>query len=351
MEGGILDSTEIEIALYGLEAPGENDGRLEPVLGLAPVMIGFEEAQAAMPDGEPLADGTARFQPELLDLAKAVDEPEEPYPEPLPLPRLGPAGSILFHLLLLIVLLIWPETPMEASDPIPVQLVIETPKPQPQQQQQAAATPPPRDERIIRSSDESGEIKPAQKPEESEAQESPPPPAPEKAEQQQSPPPKPPPPLPQQEAAAIPPPPPPKPNPPPPKPAVHPAVRAAAPVVTQPPQELYRPPVRRASVQGPPATRDEYLATLVRMTRQHIDLLPMSFLGDRRGEARVGVRVLPDGTIANVAVVESSGYPDIDRQIEKMVLAVRRFPPLPQWFQGPDMQLELRLRFPDALRD
>jgi hypothetical protein len=30
---------------------------------------------------------------------------------------------------------------------------------------------------------------------------------------------------------------------------------------------------------------------------------------------------------------------------------VGRFPPLPQWFQVRDMQLELRLRFPDALQD
>jgi periplasmic protein TonB len=348
-EGAILDSTEIEIALYGLEAPPNDDGRLEPLFALAPVMIGFDEPDQPVLDNEPGVDGAVRFQPELLDLAKAADEPEEPYPEPFPLPRLGPAGSFMLHLLLLVVLLTWPDTPMEASNPIPVQLVIEQPPPQPQQQPRPSAPPPP-EQQVMRSSEDMGNVTPAPKPEESVAAETPPPPAPEKAPTEQSPPPKPPP-LPQKEASVIPPPPPPKPAPPPPRPALHAATKTAAPVSPKLPKVAYHPPARRASVEGPPATRDEYLATLVRLTKRHINLLPMSLLGDRRGETRIGVRVLDDGTIANVAVVESSGYPDIDRRIEQMVLAVGRFPPLPQWFQGRDMQLELRLRFPDALQD
>ena len=323
------------------------------MFALAPVMIGFDEPEQPLSDNEPLPNGTIRVQPELLELARAADEPEEPYPEPVPLPRLAPAGSFVFHLLLLVVLLMWPDTPMEASNPIPVQLVIE--KPEPQQQAQAAPQqqppPPPMQEQVRRSSDETGNIAAPQKQEESTAQETPPPPTPEKSPTEQSPPPKPPDiQLPQQEAAVIPPPPPPKPNPPPPKPLVHVAARPAAPPSPRPPEEVYHPPARRASYEGPPATRDEYLAMLVRLTKQHINLLPMSVLGERRGETRVGVRVLADGTIANVAVLESSGYPDIDHRIEEMVLAVRRFPPLPQWYQGPDMQLELRLRFPEALQ-
>ena len=35
--------------------------------------------------------------------------------------------------------------------------------------------------------------------------------------------------------------------------------------------------------------------------------------------------------------------------IEQMVAAVGRFPPLPQWYQGKSVQLELTLRFPDAV--
>ena len=57
------------------------------------------------------------------------------------------------------------------------------------------------------------------------------------------------------------------------------------------------------------------------------------------------------GTIAMVRVRQSSGYPDIDARVELMVAAVRRVPPLPQWFQGPAMGLILDLPFPDALRE
>jgi hypothetical protein len=32
-----------------------------------------------------------------------------------------------------------------------------------------------------------------------------------------------------------------------------------------------------------------------------------------------------------------------------MIAAVGRFPPLPQWFQGPSMPIEFTLRFPGAL--
>lgn len=348
-EGGILDSTEIEIALYGLEPPPDDDGRQEPLFALAPVMIGFDEPEQPILDNEPLPDGTTRFQPAFLDVEMASDEPEDPFPEPLPMSRLAVAGALAMYSLVFVALLAWPDTPMALSDPIPVQLVIETPKPQ-QQQAQAQATPPPspQQEQVRRSSDDSGAVTPTPKPEESKAAATAPPPSPEKSPSEQAPPPKPLPPMPQQEASAIPPPPPPKPTPPA-KPVVHVAAKPAAPPSPRT-EEVYHPPARRASVEGPPATRDEYLATLVRLTKQHINLLT-PVLGNRRGETKVGVRVLDDGTIANVAVVESSGYPDIDRRIEQMVLDVGRFPPLPQWFQGNEMQLELRLRFPEALQD
>jgi TonB family protein len=351
-EGGILDSTEIEIELYGLEEPSADDGRLEPLFAPAPIMIGFEEPGQPVLDNEPLVDGTTRFQPELLDVDNAQEEPEEPFPEPLPISRLAVGGAVLVYALVFLTLLVWPETPMGLSEPIPVQLVIETPQPQQQAQAQAQQQPPPPtpQEQIRRSSDDSGSVTPTPKPEESKAAESAPPPLPEKSPTEQAPPPKPLPAFQQQEAAAIPPPPPPKPTPPPPKAVVHVAAKPATPLSPRQPEEISHAPARRAAYEGPPATRDEYLATLVRLTKQHINLLTPA-LGERRGETRVGVRVLGDGTIANVAVVESSGYPDIDDRIEKMVLAVGRFPPLPQWFQGSEMQLELRLRFPEALRD
>lgn len=97
------------------------------------------------------------------------------------------------------------------------------------------------------------------------------------------------------------------------------------------------------------ATRDEYLAYILALTRQHLDQLPLALVGNRQGETTLTVRVLDDGTIARISVALPSGYPDIDRRVERMVAAVGRFPPLPQWFQGPGIELQFRLRFPDAL--
>jgi TonB family protein len=98
------------------------------------------------------------------------------------------------------------------------------------------------------------------------------------------------------------------------------------------------------------ATRDEYLAYLVSLTRQHIGLLPMSFVGDRHGETVISVTVYDNGRIGPLGVLRSSGYPDIDQRIEQMIEAVGKFPPLPQWYQGDAVQLELTLKFPDALQ-
>ncbi len=49
--------------------------------------------------------------------------------------------------------------------------------------------------------------------------------------------------------------------------------------------------------------------------------------------------VLDDGTVAMLRVGQSSGYPDIDLRVEEMIRAVGRFPPLPQWIQGPSIRL------------
>ncbi|MGH7029692.1 MAG: energy transducer TonB family protein, partial [Stellaceae bacterium] len=108
---------------------------------------------------------------------------------------------------------------------------------------------------------------------------------------------------------------------------------------------------RLARFPGPAATRDEYLAYLASLARQHLGLLSRSLVGDRRGETIINVLVLDDGTVAMLSVGQSSGYPDIDVRVEDMIRAVGRFPPLPQWFQGPRMQLEFRLEFPEALDD
>jgi TonB family protein len=117
--------------------------------------------------------------------------------------------------------------------------------------------------------------------------------------------------------------------------------------VEEPPQT----PVHRTKYPGPAATRKEYLAYVHSLIRQHYNMLPLSMVGDRHGETLVEFLVLVDGTISMIKVRQSSGYPDIDARIEQMVAAVRRVPPLPQWFQGPSMGLILSLPFPDALRE
>jgi hypothetical protein len=105
-----------------------------------------------------------------------------------------------------------------------------------------------------------------------------------------------------------------------------------------------------ADYPGPAATRDEYLAYVYSLIRQHYNMLPLSMVGDRHGETLVEFLVLVDGTISMIKVRQSSGYPDIDARIEQMVAAVGRVPPLPQWLQGPSMGLILSLPFPDALQ-
>ncbi|MGH7054791.1 MAG: TonB family protein [Stellaceae bacterium] len=104
--------------------------------------------------------------------------------------------------------------------------------------------------------------------------------------------------------------------------------------------------MRLARYPGPAATKSEYMAYLVALVRQHSDLLPPSLMRQREGETVIGVLVRDNGTIAFLRVVKGSGYPDIDARVERMIAAVGRFPPLPQWFQGPAMPIEFTLRFP-----
>jgi len=131
------------------------------------------------------------------------------------------------------------------------------------------------------------------------------------------------------------------------KPLQKPSLAARQPV-RRVPQRAHLSP-RPARFPGPAATRDEYLVYLAYLARQHIGLLSRSIVDGRRGETIIDVLVLDDGTVAMLSVGQSSGYPDIDVRIEQMIRAVGRFPPLPQWFQGPSMRLEFRLRFPEAL--
>ena len=81
-----------------------------------------------------------------------------------------------------------------------------------------------------------------------------------------------------------------------------------------------------------------------------MDLLPRSLVGSRRGETVLSVAVRRDGVIDHIAVARSSGYPDIDERVERMVAAVGRFPPVPDAFQGSPVELNLNFLFPEALQ-
>jgi TonB family protein len=240
-------------------------------------------------------------------------------------------------------LIAWGSATPEIVAPIPVELVIEQPPPPPppKQQQKPAPSGP-------LASEDAGKM--TSPPDIPVATPAPPPPPPAAT-----------PTVPKESKLAEVPPPPPKPKP---KPqvepaAAHPVDKPAPPVPPQPrpaaraPQSLdslFSNAMKDTGIPGPAATRDEYLAYLVTLTRQHIDLLPSTIVGDRRGETVLTVLVLDNGTIARIAIKQSSGYPEIDQRIEQMIAAVGRFPPLPQWVQGPSMDLIMRMRFPEALQ-
>jgi len=278
----------------------------------------------------PAAFSTAQAGETWLPIAIPANETHEQTrnSRPLPLP-LGLVGSLGLHLLPLLLLVNWASTPADLPPLIPVQLVIETPPPSPPAAAaQEAPRPPPRGPLA---SEDMGMP---------DAKRSEAPVAPD------------PPPDPTETQTAMAAPPPPKPEPPEPAAAPHPK---PLPAPKPPPAGLWRrldtPRLapHPGRVPGPAATRDEYLAYLVALTRRHFDLLPLSMVGTRRGITTLTIRVLEDGTVARISVAQSSGYPDIDERIERMVAAVGRFPPLPQWFQGPSMELRLRLQFPEAL--
>jgi TonB family protein len=300
-----------------------------------------------------ITDDFAAGRPEP---APATAVPAAPLPERAPpigsVQRrrpFGPLASLILHLLPLLLLIDWtPSRPTEVM-PIPVRLVLPPPPPPPKPKPKAAlpkpeVKPPPgrlasedigetktSGHEAARSEAEAAGEKPAAtetsppRPEQQTAAIIPPPPVPGASG------------LPNEEPAQAPPRPKPKP-------------RVPGPLLRRTEARLHFNP-RPARFPGPAATRDEYLAYLVYLTRQHLNLLPLSVVGGRHGETVLDILVLDNGTLARVDVLQSSGYPEIDRRIEAMIRAVGRFPPLPQWFQGPSMPLEFKLIFPEALED
>ena len=298
-----------------------DDARLEPILLGGPQWIEFAEGDRLSLEPAHQIEAVAVFGFEEpgggSDFDRLQQRVEEPPPPRSPrAPAIGIVGSLGVHLLPLLLLVGWGTAPSEVAAAIPVRLVIEEPPAPP------VPEPAPAPVSTPLASDEMGDTAKT-----TTTQVAPPRPS--------TPPARPP----QPRVAAVAPPP--KPSPPT-KPM------AAAPAVPRP-QPAPKEAPRAGRIPGPDATRDEYLAYLVSLTRQHVDLLPMSVIGDRRGETTLSLLVLGDGTIARIAITQSSGYSDIDARIQQIVAAVRRFPPLPPRFEGPDLELKLRFRFPDAV--
>jgi TonB family protein len=306
----------VEITLDANASLDDSDARNEPTLLSAPFLIEFDEP--------------ARLDPRRIGLIW-----ELPSPAGSGLRWRSSLGALAVHALPLLLIIGWPATANEVPV-IPVQLVLEQPPPAAQPAQPQPPPDQPKPGRLA--SEDLGEVKP-KNPGEAVTSEA----TPAAGEKQQEP-------TETQTAttAATPPPlPPPKPAPPKDSPAVQPPKPSGA--VTPRHEETPHEAPRAARFAGPASSRDEYLAYLVTLTRQHIDLLPMTVVGTRHGETIVTVTVQDDGTISHISVFKSSGFADIDERIEQMVSAVHKFPPVPQWFQGNSIELELTLRFPEAL--
>jgi TonB family protein len=302
--------------------------RREPSLAAAPFLVEFEE-------------------PEQLDPTRTDPIPDSPKP---PIPRLAwwaMGGALALHSLVVVLIAVGTSKPPDLAPPIPISLVLERPPPEPPKppappEPPALPEPPPPPGPIASVDMGSPTAPPGQtgtappKPIDAEI-------APKPAEPPPPPPPPPKPTPPPEQVAAAAPPKPPRP----PAPA---GPRPATMAVPPRPHEPAHTGPRFAPVPGPSATRDEYLAYLVTLTKQHFDQVPLSLIGDRHGETSLSVIVLADGSIARISILRGSGYPEIDERIERMVAAVRRFPPLPQWYQGQSMDLVFRLRFPEGLR-
>jgi protein TonB len=288
--------------------PAEDD-RLEPIFLAGPLSAELEEF--------------AQLDPER-------DAPELDDPPPTPARRtaaLGLCSSLGLHLLPLLVLIHWSSAPAEIADALPVQLVLEEPPSGPSQEEGKPPPSPP-----VPETEPIGEKSWAAGAADAPAS---PPAAPL-----------------QQSRAAIAPPPPtpaPPPEPPPRKPAAVTLAPAAPPTPAAPNSAATANPPE-AQTPGPDPAQSDYFSRLAALTRDHLDLLPLAFLGGRRGRTTLAIHVQGDGTIGQIAVKRSSGYPDIDTRIEQIVTAVGRFPPLPERFQKPDIDLDFNLVFPDALQ-
>jgi protein TonB len=336
----LIDLPEtITLAFDRTELP--KDRRNEPLVSTA-IIARFPE--------------TARLDPKRVDLNPETTSPKDRAWR-------GPISSLLFHLLPLLALISWLRPPLDIPPPIPVQLVIEQPPPPPPPPAKPApqVNPPPG----LHASDDFGEVGPPgpqrgkettpptkgepPQPAAQQAQTAPTPPDPPVEAPKPTPAPPPPPPAETpQPAPALAPPPPPKPAPPKQQTAALPSklegLELPLPLRPDHPQQEA---LASARFPGPNATRDEYCAYALSLTLEHIDLLPRSLLGARRGDVTVMIHVREDGTIVNASVMRGSGYLDIDERVVAMVKAVKQFPAFPLWLRGPVADFTLHLHFPN----
>ena len=349
------------------EAPGKGSVRLIE----RPDVSALATDRLAPPD-DSRREPTATAPPALPALSAAA-EPVRLDPTRVelgPMPKAarrrllgGPIASVLLHLLPLLAIADWPLPAMELERPIPVKLVIlppAPPPPAPPAEPKPASKPP---NGRYASDDFAETVAPEVKPGQSDSspgQREAPPQAAEKETELVAAPLPPPPPIPLRELASADPfakpaasrpqsvahlELPPKPDPPklPPKGHAPRQRESAWPLPHhQPPPKT----VRTALLRGPDAIRDAYCAEALSLTLRHIGLLPRSLIGGRQGATVLAIRVLGDGTIDAIRVAQSSGYPDIDERIERMVLEVGRYPPLPPWM-GPSMDFTFQMHFPN----
>lgn len=345
--------------MFRIDAPID-EARCEPLLPPGPGVV--LPPQRALP-AAPVANNWSADQPEPgVRLRRPLPGSSSPPDREKPLAsqprqrRFGPIASLILHLLPLLLLLNWPMHPPAEVTPIPVQLVFQpppppppVPKPIPKPKPKPETRPPPgriasvdMGDTRTKGHDQAKRDEPTPKKEPATTMESPleapqqtaflppPPSLPDPPRLELPKPPQP------REVAA-------------PKPPPKPSLAARQPIRRMPERAYLNP--RPARYPGTAATRDDYLAYLAYLARQHIGLLTPSLIAGRRGETIINVLVLDDGTVAMLSVGISSGYPDIDQRVEQMIRAVGRFPPLPQWYQEPSMRLEFRLQFPEALED
>jgi TonB family protein len=301
-----------------------DDRRYEPALATTPFLVEFEEI-------------------DRLDPGRAEIPPDAPPSRPPRWLVVGLICSLLVHLITVGVFLFPGFAPEDVPRPIPIQLVLEPPPPPPPVPAQMQKPPPERHGHLASEDIGTPDAKSGQasdsavkettaKPTPAPVPDLVPPPPPEKPS---------PPPPPEQLALADPRIPP---------PLLESKPRFSVPPAAHPSEQTHVAP-HPGRIPGPAATRDEYLAYLVSLTKQHFDLLPLSYIGGRTGETSLAVLVLADGTIARISIAESSGNSDIDNRIEQMVAACHKFPPLPQWYQGPSMELIFKLHYPQALEE